>query len=263
MPLVSLLPRCTDLSDSNLQKLDDEWRRLPNLINYIPAELAKTTEPDKFWHQLYHYKDENDVKMFSVLPKFVLSAMSIPHANADCERKFSKVNSYWKNKYFIISSTFGSVSLTQRSDRQTLWVNRYVTEELDSNGIPCSLNINESFMGFTNITDQSAKGIEDSIMKYFEVNNIQINKCRGQGYNGASVMSGVYNSLQKRICEREPNAVYVHCAAHNLNIVLKDAVCVQPIQISSIKRWDLLLNVNSLSSLSRSALDKDIKKHLS
>lgn len=52
MPLVSLLPRCTDLSDSNLQKLDDEWRRLPNLINYIPAELAKTTEPDKFWHQV-------------------------------------------------------------------------------------------------------------------------------------------------------------------------------------------------------------------
>jgi len=49
---------------------------------------------------------------------------------------------------------------------------RYVTEELDSNGIPCSLNINESCMGFTNITDQSAKGIEDAIMKSFEVNNI-------------------------------------------------------------------------------------------
>ncbi|XP_050066091.1 zinc finger MYM-type protein 1-like [Aphis gossypii] len=107
---------------------------------------------------------------------------------------------------------------------------RYVTEELDSNGIPCSLNINESFMGFTNITDQSAKGIENAIMKSFEVNNIQINKCRGQGYDGASVMSGLYNGLQKRICKREPNAVYVHCNR------------------SSIKRWDLLLNVNSLSS---------------
>jgi len=44
-------------------------------------------------------------------------------------------------------------------------------------------------------------------------------------------MSGLYNGLQKRICEREPNAVYVHCAAHNLNLVLKDAVCVQPVQI--------------------------------
>ncbi|KAF0763559.1 zinc finger MYM-type protein 1-like, partial [Aphis craccivora] len=137
---------------------------------------------------------------------------------------------------------------------------RYVTEELDSNGIPCSLNINESCMGFTNITDQSAKGIEDAIMK-------------DQGYDGASVMSGVYNGLQKRICEREPNAVYVHCAAHNLNLVLKDAVCVQPIQIfldniqhlytffsSSIKRWDLLLNVNSLSSQNNRSSSSKLEK---
>lgn len=66
--------------------------------------------------------------------------------------------------------------------------------------------------------------MEDAMMKSFEVINIQIiNKCRGQGYDGASVMSGVYNGLQKRICERELNAVYdvyVHCAAHNLNLVL-------------------------------------------
>jgi hypothetical protein len=57
-----------------------------------------------------------------------------------------------------------------------------VTEELYSNGFPCSLNINESFLGFTNITDQSAKGMEEAIIKSFRVNNIQINKCRGQGY---------------------------------------------------------------------------------
>lgn len=55
MPLVTLLPRCADFadfSDSNLQKLDDEWRRLPNFINYIPAEISKTSEPDKFWHKV-------------------------------------------------------------------------------------------------------------------------------------------------------------------------------------------------------------------
>jgi hypothetical protein len=99
--------------------------------------------------------------------------------------------------------------------------------------------------------------MEDAIMKYFEVNNIQINKYRGQGYDGANVMSGVYNGLQKQICEREPNAICGHCAANNLNLVLKDAVCVQPVQIffdniqqfytlfsSRIKRGDFLLNIN-------------------
>lgn len=52
MPLVTLLPRCADFSDSNLQKLDDEWRRLPNFIDCIPAEITKTAEPDKFWHKV-------------------------------------------------------------------------------------------------------------------------------------------------------------------------------------------------------------------
>lgn len=52
LPLVLLLPRCTDLNESNLQKLDDEWRRLPNMIGFIPAEITETTEPDKFWHQV-------------------------------------------------------------------------------------------------------------------------------------------------------------------------------------------------------------------
>jgi hypothetical protein len=39
--------------------------------------------------------------------------------------------------------------------------------------------------------------MEDAIMKSFEVNNIQINKSRGQRYDRANVMSVVYNGLQK------------------------------------------------------------------
>ncbi|XP_077301149.1 zinc finger MYM-type protein 1-like [Arctopsyche grandis] len=41
-------------------------------------------------------------------------------------------------------------------------------------------------------------------------------------------MSGAYNGLQKKITELEPNAHYVHCAAHNLNLVIKDTVSDVP-----------------------------------
>lgn len=50
-------------------------------------------------------------------------------------------------------------------------------------------------------------------------------------------MIGVDNGLQRRICERKPNVVYVSCAAHNLNFKYrtylknKDAVYIQPVQI--------------------------------
>ena len=35
-------------------------------------------------------------------------------------------------------------------------------------------------------------------------------------------MSGVYSSVQERIKEHLPNAVYVHCVCHRLNLVLPE-----------------------------------------
>ena len=44
-----------------------------------------------------------------------------------------------------------------------------------------------------------------------------------QGYDGASVMSGRCAGVQQKICEVVPHAVYVHCYAHCLNLVLVDS----------------------------------------
>ena len=38
-------------------------------------------------------------------------------------------------------------------------------------------------------------------------------------------MSGRHSGLQKRIKDENPLALYVHCAAHVLNLVLTDACC--------------------------------------
>jgi len=37
-------------------------------------------------------------------------------------------------------------------------------------------------------------------------------------------MSGAYGEVQKFIHEKQPYACYVHCAAHNLNLVVNDAL---------------------------------------
>ncbi|GBP51758.1 hypothetical protein EVAR_97035_1 [Eumeta japonica] len=99
--------------------------------------------------------------------------------------------------------------------------------------------------------------------------NIDLKKCVGQGYDGASVMSGVYNGVQKYIMDIQPNAEYVHCATHNLNLVINDAVssCVE-IQIffatlqdlynffgNSIKRWDLLSKFTGESDITLKKLN--------
>nr|XP_047127806.1 zinc finger MYM-type protein 1-like [Hydra vulgaris] len=67
-------------------------------------------------------------------------------------------------------------------------------------------------------------------------------------------MSGVYSGVQTRIKQIQPNAEYVHCNSHNLNLVINDCVngshdilsfyaTLQNIYLffgNSIKRWDLL-----------------------
>lgn len=84
--------------------------------------------------------------------------------------------------------------------------------------------IMESFVGFISISDPTASGIEEMILHHLE-NKLQLDlsKCRGQGYDGAAVMSGVYNGVSKKILQKQPLAVYIHCAAHCLNLVLCDA----------------------------------------
>ena len=44
----------------------------------------------------------------------------------------------------------------------------------------------------------------------------------GQGYDGASVMSGVNKCVQQILCECAAYAVYVHCFAHSPNLILVD-----------------------------------------
>lgn len=86
------------------------------------------------------------------------------------------------------------------------------------------LAIKESFLGFIALTSQDAEKITNEVCNFLEGNNIVIEKCRGQGYDGAAVMSGKYSGLQSRIKQKSQNAEYVHCASHNLNLVLNDSV---------------------------------------
>lgn len=59
-------------------------------------------------------------KYYTALPKFALAALSIPHANADCERKFSKVNSIiTKSRNKLITSTLNGILLADQTVRKS------------------------------------------------------------------------------------------------------------------------------------------------
>jgi len=84
------------------------------------------------------------------------------------------------------------------------------------------IDIKESFLGFFALHEHAAKDHVNLILETLIKFGIDINKCRGQGFDGASVMSGIHNGVKKRILDIVPNATYIHCNAHNLNLVLSD-----------------------------------------
>lgn len=84
------------------------------------------------------------------------------------------------------------------------------------------IDIKESFLGFFPLHEHAAKDHVNLIIETLIKFGIDINKCRGQGFDGASVMSGIHNGVKKRILDIVPNATYIHCNAHNLNLVLSD-----------------------------------------
>lgn len=50
----------------------------------------------------------------------------------------------------------------------------------------------------------------------------------GQGYDGASVMSGKHSGVSARKQSLAKHAFYVHCNAHCLNVVIVDTVRAVP-----------------------------------
>ncbi|XP_046752385.1 zinc finger MYM-type protein 1-like [Diprion similis] len=97
---------------------------------------------------------------------------------------------------------------------QLTFVIRYV----QSDGSPI-----ERFLQFFPNTGHKALEMTDAITSALNKFDIEISNCRGQSYDNAANMSGVYNGLQAHIKKLAPKAAYVPCAAHSLNLVGQSA----------------------------------------
>ena len=87
-----------------------------------------------------------------------------------------------------------------------------------------------------------ASDITTAIINTLEGLGLSLNELRGQGYDGAATMSGEKLGVQKQIRDRQPKAVYTHCAGHSLNLVIVSSCSVPPVQncidqIKSLTLW--------------------------
>ena len=85
-----------------------------------------------------------------------------------------------------------------------------------------SATVFERFLTYIEATSLNAESLSKYILDTLKEHGLDPQNIISQGYDGASVMSGCCSGVQQRIKEIAPQAVYVHCYAHCLNLVLVD-----------------------------------------
>ncbi|CAI0434139.1 unnamed protein product [Linum tenue] len=78
----------------------------------------------------------------------------------------------------------------------------------------------ERFLGIAHVADTKALTLKMEIESMLVTNGLSLSKIRGQGYDGASNMSGKINGLKTLILAENSSAYYVHCFAHQLQLTL-------------------------------------------
>ncbi|KAJ4432415.1 hypothetical protein ANN_21034 [Periplaneta americana] len=115
-------------------------------------------------------------------------------------------------------------------------------------------SIREEFLQFIPVSETTGINLARTILESLTRFNVDLKYMRGQGYNGASAMSGQFQGAQAFILKECPAALYVHCASHSLNLAISDACCVPEIRncigivgkvcefFNTPKRQDVLIN---------------------
>ena len=78
----------------------------------------------------------------------------------------------------------------------------------------------EIFIGIKHVANTRAVSLKTAIDKLFSKHGSSISRLRGQGYDGASNMSGEFNGLKTIIMKENECAFFVHCFAHQLQLAL-------------------------------------------
>lgn len=81
--------------------------------------------------------------------------------------------------------------------------------------------IEERFMGFYDVSaNKTAGGISSVLLNLLQKWQIPAEKLICQTYDGASVMAGQHGGVHTLIRQQYPRARFIHCYAHQLNLVL-------------------------------------------
>ena len=122
----------------------------------------------------------------------------------------------WTRKSIILSiPEYWSVMADETQDCSTTEQVSISVRYVDVNYEIC-----EDFLGFIKVKKMDAQTIAKELLETLEKWGLDMASLVGQGYDGASVMSSSKNGVQAMVAAKYPNALYVHCRSHALNLAI-------------------------------------------
>ncbi|XP_066358501.1 uncharacterized protein [Miscanthus floridulus] len=170
--------------------------------------------------------------------------------------KFLAGNSDEVNKYVLNNAPVDESSDISHKEQLALCL-RFV----DKLGSPC-----EHFIGVVHVDDTMSLSLKEAIKGLLDSNGLSMTRIRGQGYDGASNMKGDIKGLKTLIMKESPSAYYIHCFAHQLQLVLVAVAKGNTNCKTFFDQVSILLNIVGVScqrhGMLRNARLENVKKSL-
>lgn len=174
-----------------------------------------------------HDESENSKNKGNFLELIDLIATFVPSFKKYVESKSYLHHSYQNELIEIIANRLIKIILPKEyfsiildetmdigKDEQIAFCMRYMDENLE---------IQEHFFGFFKTDTTTSDDLFTRVNEIMKKLSLDFQKIVGQGYDGASNMSGCKNGLATQILRLNSKALYQHCKGHLLNLSLKDA----------------------------------------
>ena len=116
----------------------------------------------------------------------------------------------------------------------------------------------ERFLGLQHVSDTTSSSLKEALVSMLARYGLSIAKVRGQGYDGASNMRGQFHGLQRLVLNENPFAFYIHCFAHQLQLVV---VAVARCCASTDDFFNYVTSVVNTVSASCKRKDQLLQKH--
>ena len=112
----------------------------------------------------------------------------------------------------------------------------------------------ERFLGLKHIEKCTSVALKEAMVSMISSHKLSISKLRGQGYDGASNMRGEFNGVHKLIRDENPYAFYVHCFAHQLQLVVVAVSTSTPAIADFFNYVPLIVNTVGASCMRKDVL---------